>query len=212
VATIVRKYYTPSGIVERVSEIQYACTSHHSMVVKLRQIYPGPAEAEMYTHVTDFDKGEQIYLDPVTKSVTTMSYSQQEQASFLRGSWDETCPKPSDGETVIKDEGAVMFGYRVLRLTTRFTPDWTAERWMAPDLECFALKEIHTSKGTHNDSLVTAITEGEPAIELFQTPQDYVERSPLEVESRHKDATGNALWGPALAKRRDARYQTRKVQ
>jgi hypothetical protein len=213
VASSSKRYYAQSGDLGIEAEIEYARTSHRSTVVRQRHVYPDPAISETTSHINDFDKERQVFLEPLTKSVMTMSYPQREQLSLLHGSWEETCPKATDDNTKISDDGTVLLGYHVLHLVTRSTPDWTTERWMAPELECFSLRELNSRGGARNELVVTSLTEGEPPMELFQIPADYVERSPREFESLYRDVTGRpSPWGPTFTNRLDDQYQKRRIR
>ena len=205
VATISKKYYDPSGALSVLEEIQYVRTARRTTMVRPRQIYP--RDKPLLAELIDNDHEAKLFLEPVTRSVTSIQYARSDQNKFMAGAWEETCPK-DDKDIIVLPDSAVFFGYSTLHVVKKWNSNWTTERWMAPALECFSLKEIDTLTGARDVITVTSIQEGEPSIDILRTPEGYTERSPVEVESRYTTATGvRSLWGKSLVARLDAEYR-----
>ena len=86
------------------------------------------------------------------------------------------------------------------------------ERWMIPELDCFSVKEIYSSSGARNVTVVESLQEGEPDRSLMAVSPDYTERSPAAVEDLREKATGEGAFGRGLVGRVEKDYQRRKLQ
>jgi hypothetical protein len=205
VATISKVYYDPSGALSVREEIRYARTASRTTAITPRQTYP--LDRPMLAQILDNDREAELFLEPVTRSVTSIPYSRSDQNGFIAGVWEETCPK-DDKEMTVLPGGPVLFGYSTLHVVKKWNSNRTTERWMAPELECFSLKEVDILSAARDEIAVTSIQEGEPSIDLLRPPAGYTERSPAEVESLYKATTGaRSLWGETLARRLEAQYR-----
>lgn len=95
------------------------------------------------------------------------------------------------------------------------------EEWLAPALNCYALKRTVFRGSTEADLYLSnldeafQVTVGEPVSSLFEKPSAYVERSPLqkreEFNRRYPETVCSSLPvlpGPNLQKRRRTIPQT----
>ncbi len=75
-----------------------------------------------------------------------------------------------------------MLGHDVRRVNLS-DRRWGTFVWVAPDLGCLELRRSAKAPGgAHNEFEVTELQLGDPSDALFQTPGDYVERSPADIE------------------------------
>jgi hypothetical protein len=79
------------------------------------------------------------------------------------------------------------------------------DRWEAPTLNCFALRQIDAAtvippqKGPHNVEEATSVVLGEPDATLFFVPQNFLERSPSERHAEFERLYGVAAPTPPAA-------------
>jgi hypothetical protein len=145
----------------------------------------------------------QITLESFTRSSMTRKLSKEKLDSRL--SDEPFC----DGlaKAARRKAGAdsqTVLGYRVFPVREK-NRDWISEKWVAPVLDCYPLKEtvqFLDSSGQedgHNLTMVKTVKEGEPSSELFLVPGDYTERSPAEVEKIYASKyPGHELYGKML--------------
>jgi hypothetical protein len=84
---------------------------------------------------------------------------------------------------------------------------------LAPKLNCFAIKEIDTrDDGARTETEVVELARGTPSESLFAIPDDYVERSPKEMEALYKQKYNEGFYGGAGAQTLETRYQKLRSQ
>lgn len=187
--------FTASGTFSRTKLKTYARFGDGTVMFSIRQTIP---EAELITmQILDPNKDARIFVDEVTKSVTTIKPPKAVFSEMMSELSSEGCPSGVDLSKLPESE-------EILGVKTRYyvdeTPAITDERWIVPDLNCIILKEIQTSHelgGAHNEMMATSITFGEPPARLRTIPPFFAERAPKQVQSLHLAATGHERWGPA---------------
>ena len=199
-------YYHPSGKLAMTIWTQYDRYSDHSLVLHQQQRYPMPVE--LLSQILDRRTEREIYLDPQTRSATTMTSSRAQQESATSGSWEESCPVEDMANA---SPGGVFFGHQTLRITKQWAPTSTTERWMIPELDCFTVKEIYSSGGARTEKVVESLQEGEPDRLSAAVPADYAERSPVAVDHLLMQAGGKAAFGSTWGAKLEREYQRRKV-
>jgi hypothetical protein len=121
----------------------------------------------------------------------------------------ESCPDGIDLAALPR--GNDYFGHKTLHYVEQVDPNSIDDRWIVPDLECFAVTATVTFKGARNVSQANSFQEGEPPGDLKAPPSDYVERSPRAVEALHiKQSKGRSFVGDTIAKRWEAAYLRRR--
>jgi hypothetical protein len=126
--------------------------------------------------VHDRTSGTKTALDEATRSKTTYHRLR------LRG-FEETYLIPESG---ISDEGELMLGKRVVRVTQKNRTSLVT-RWLAPDLDYFQLRAeiaLYDGEGAVRARTIrqaVEIIQGAPDPALFAIPESYFERSPSEV-------------------------------
>jgi hypothetical protein len=206
----VTNYYDPSGRLSATIESQYARYGDHSLVVHQQQRYPN--ERDLLSQILDRQAEREIYLDPRTRSVVTMTFPRAKQESLTSGSWEESCPTEDMANAT---PGGVYFDYQTLHITKHWIakdPTDATERWMIPELDCFTVKEIYRSSGARTEEIVESLEAGEPDRTLAAVPADYTERSPAAVDDLCSKATGSPAFGYAWGKKMEREYQLRKAQ
>ncbi len=190
--------------------LEYARYGDHTLVLHQLRRYPAPEE--LLSQILDRQTEREIYLDPRTRSVTTMSFPRAKQEALTSHHEAESC-RAEDIANASPD--GVFFGHQTLHVTEQWgpasAPD-TTERWIIPELDCFTVKEIYRSGGARNEMVVESLQEGEPDRSLAAVPAEYTERSPAEVDNLLKKATGKPAFGYAWGARMERDYQRRKVQ
>ena len=146
-----------------------------------REVHKGVA-FEM-RELVDIAKKTRTVVDEASESKTSYALSDGYVSRV-----SPTCEVPS-GAVV-----STVLGYQTYRLIedTRFPPNLikSAERWVAPELNCFALRQrvckVHVEGAVApcNTREATSIVAGEPDTALFEVPSKYVERSPSQ---RHQE-------------------------
>lgn len=148
-------------------------------------------------------------LEPFIRSVSTYYLSHAEVTQRLES---EACPGDIDSLT----EHAMILGYEVVELKEKHdfhAGDYvTVEKWVAPDLACFALSRIERlSSGPWNEETVTSLTIGEPPESMFEVPSGYVERSPGEAAAAYAAEFGHSLVSGVVASAADTRYYNHRA-
>jgi hypothetical protein len=148
----------------------------------LSQNLPKPGNrgvAEMRT-IIDLGKREEIAVDGLTESVSTVPISSQHVELYRKG---DTCT------TDDPQARSVLLGYEVVRTVEdriRPTRVLRIEKWLAPALNCFPLKQVLSLGKTTADLYaasikeVTQVTLREPPPSLFEPPAGYQERYPSQ--------------------------------
>jgi len=199
-------FYDPSGRLAFVTALQYVRYSDHSEVWAGQDVYPKTREG--LTHIVNRQTEREISFDPLTKSVITMHFTRAEQQN-ASGAWEASCPVEDMANA---SPGGVFFGHQTLHIVRQWGGTDVTERWMIPELDCFSVKEIFTSSGARNVTVVESLQEGEPDRSLMAVSPDYTERSPAAVEDLREKATGEWAFGRGLVGRVEKDYQRRKLQ
>jgi hypothetical protein len=154
----------------------------------------------------DLGRAESLDLEPFTRSVTTLHYSLDELGELKDRLQAKGCPADMDK----LGEHTKMLGHEVVRIRESHSTHLgteTDDKWVAPDLGCFALAETATFAGPRNVTTVTSLTEGEPPLAMFAVPSDYVERSPSQLSAEWTARFGHKYWGEDnITTRMDKRY------
>jgi hypothetical protein len=161
--------------------------------------------------IWDVPSRKNIMLEPFTKSAMTQLRSPKEIADFL--SSEKAC---SDAILSANSDRSTeqLLDHAVVRVEEASDILHTVS-WVAPDLDCFPLRQtvaLLDSKhlGLHHDTIVTKIEIGEPPSSMFDVPQDYTERSPLEIQTEYaRKSGGRQFWGTTAD---DAERQYRQHQ
>ena len=170
--------------------------------------------------VTLLNERRQVMVDPSTESNTTYpltAYSVQKQSQ-----------RPACEPAAALEKGTIL-GYTVYRFSReddykQSLVKW--DEWLAPDLNCMALRSISegiiaaSGKPLGRQTVeVTRIVLGDPSAELFAIPPTYTERSPSEVfrEVDRRRAAGVgpkacASCDPSTNQKLDRVYHTARQQ
>lgn len=94
-------------------------------------------------------------------------------------------------------------------LVTASNEGGTEVRWIAPALDCYALRSVfRTPAGEHDDFEVMSVQEVDPPIELFEVPSGYVERSPKAIQALYPEQIPGALVYPkGLVEKLERQYR-----
>jgi hypothetical protein len=176
-ATLVERRFSPTGVQIYEEQLIRAVGTTGTVEI-IRRLDPLGHWVEMKS-IVDFRRQERIVIDPITESRTTY-LKVGNRYPFREALQTSDC----SGDPTVETD--VIAGYRVMRVLKPWRPDepeskW--ERWFAPELGCFALKETIThSGGTPSTTReVIFVLRGEPPSSLFEVPSNYTERSPSEV-------------------------------
>ncbi len=189
----------------QATDIVYARRSDGSYMRSFSTTAPN-GESGRAVEISDLRRRQFSFLEPFTKSVAT--YHLTDSAIDKRRAEQNECEEPAGD---MKGSKAVMLGHDVRGMVRR-TDAETTERWVAPDLGCFALRaSITFPQGARNEERVLALMEQEPPPELFQIPSDYTERSPAEIEVLYGARyPGHALWGKKMVEVLEERYKNHR--
>ena len=102
-----------------------------------------------------------------------------------------------------------MLGVHVIEVERKLTDGLTVRRWVAPELQCFALLDLLVEKGevrTKNE--VLSIQFGEPDPAAFRVPAGYKIVDPLQFEDLWKQRTnGRDGFGDEGAQKLQREYE-----
>jgi hypothetical protein len=199
-------YYDPSGRLSSIIAVQYVRYSDHSLVVHQQMRYP--EKVDLLTQILDRQSEREIYLDPRTRSATTMSLPRARQESMTSGNAAESCLSEDIAKAT---PDGVYFGHQTLHLTENWPGGEATERWMIPELDCFPVKAIARLGLARTEEVVESLQEGEPDRSATAVPADYAERPPAAVDDLVKKAAGQPAFGYAWGARMEKEYQRRKV-
>jgi hypothetical protein len=133
-------------------------------------------------------------LEVLSNSKSTFPMNDTEVKKFT-GAPDKSCATFADAKMKVVvtpvPEPSSLLGYSVIKVTLSVTEtsdrSMSVERWLSPELDCEALREVATmilkrdgSKYVTTKEVVSLLI-GEPEQGLFEIPTDAVERSPSEV-------------------------------
>jgi hypothetical protein len=167
----------------------------------------------------DWAARTEIRTNGPTQSKTTYGFTQDQMTRLA--SLHVKCTQ------VDKPERAVMLGVNVVRWkeeASRQEPDGSlntrhVDAWQAPELGCFAIRELHTSlingsPAAYSLREATALKPGEPDPRLFEIAADAVERSPSEVQVEYQRMFGKELThaSPEMLRRFDEAYARNRLR
>src|SRR5580693_8166171 len=148
---------------------------------------PDKSQIGLLVYILDVKSSREIQLEPFTKSIMTFYLSPSELAERL-GS--KRCP----GSITQLTEHSKMLNYDVVRGKDEYKKS-TADKWLAPYLSCFTLKEVYsTTDGAWNEKTAVSLTEGEPQASMFEIPSDYIERSPSQIADVWTVVFPSSIW------------------
>jgi len=137
---------------------------------------PGNRGTAEIRHINDLSKGEEIVVDGLTDSVSTLPIPRKGVEMHTKA---PTCVTEDP-----RMRGS-MLGYDVVHVVeerARTGRTIRVEKWLAPTLNCFPLKQIFYIGNTAADLYaanvkeVTQVSIGEPPSSLFEKPVGYTER------------------------------------
>lgn len=161
---------------------------------KVRRRMTPDGRAYTVRMVADTRRRVTFSTDDLTRSVTTAPFEDAQRSQ-----------KPVSCVADSPEQVSQILDFRVLKSTSKTTsqPDGESfyhERWIAPDLNCLALKAIHyRSKGAGKFAVatlteVTSITLGEPEPSLFEQPApEYAEKPPSQVLTEMQALKGTPI-------------------
>jgi hypothetical protein len=184
-AVMVQRHYMPGAVEpDHIENYIHAVRSDGSWVNVFDRQLANHEWGEVRV-VLDVPSRKRVIIDPSTESL--VSYPLSENGVRIRVTSPASClSKANSGR-------ATLMGYDVLKVSDDFPANGDeirrSERWLAPGLDCFAVKETNTYGSasalnrTTRDALY--ITIGEPDPKLYQIPANYTERSPSELSAEH---------------------------
>jgi hypothetical protein len=200
-AAIVITHYWPDGtgrVALRSTWNYYRFTDGSYAQRNFRELEPD--EGPGMDKVVDLRMRQELFLEPITKSVITLKYPPGEQLNEMEGAWEENCPGEDDS-LESSEAGGIFFGYPTVHVVKNFDSTWREERWMIRELRCFSVKEIDVAGAAKNEHETMSLVLGEPPRSVLSAPAGYVERSPAEAAKAYAMAKGgDQLFGGALSK------------
>ncbi len=102
-----------------------------------------------------------------------------------------------------------MLGVHVIEVERKLTDQLTVRRWVAPDLQCFALLDLLIEKGeVRTKKEVLSIQFGEPDPAAFRAPAGYKIVDPLQFEDLWKQKyNGRDAFGQKGAQKLQREYE-----
>lgn len=200
-----QKLYFPKqqDIPPAVGDRVFAIKANGSMALRLREL---EGDSGGVTAVLDRSNGYVLDIDHDTRSVSSLQTTATTFAEWL-SSLHPGCATLEKRGQGIPDGPRELLGIPVKGLREKLK-DGTYERLVAPEIDCFPLREIFFfSNGARNETSTTSVKIGGPDEALFAVPSDYVERSPVEVETLYEQKHGGRQkWPPKVLEDVQARY------
>ena len=198
-ATVHRLQYRANGSLAHEEAYTVAYRSNGSKVSDFHRTLPNGQTVEI-KEIVDVSGGRQVTVDYATQSVSTYAI-QPGYLPVLKRRMSSCAGGVSGPETIL--------GYPVVLVHAGHTYGNGAsnvhDRWEAPSLNCFALRQIDAmtalppNKAPHNEEEVTNIALGEPDSSLFSVPENFVERSPSQRHAEFERLYGAAAPTPPVA-------------
>jgi hypothetical protein len=205
IATYTLMYYAADGTLFRSTSSSFARRSDGSTYLQIADLYP-IAGKHAITEIIDTSNGTHVIVDPATQSKTTFHIGITEAQELAYGDEGDACP----ADLNLAQKADPMFGYTTVHYTGQFEHAGKREKWVIPELRCFPALEIITPSGAkspHNEQRLTSLNVGPLAATLFSPPPDFVERSPMAVETLHMQTfQGEPFLGTNIAKGLDQQY------
>ncbi len=209
-AQMTKSYYSGNGTLVRRTTKIYARYGNRKTAYEVTEVYP--KQTPKLIDIVDVPAGEEIVLDPVTKSKSTFYYTPDHLRRIFLESSSESCPSNvSDLE-----QAGIFFGYPTRHEIDHLSPTWTEEAWLIPELNCLAVKQIdylsaNGKVAARNEEVVTSLVMGDPAPDVLPNPDDYTEMTPEDMENEvARLYPGQVFWGPTMLKRMEKEYQARR--
>ncbi|HLJ14172.1 MAG TPA: hypothetical protein VKV15_06720 [Bryobacteraceae bacterium] len=162
--------------------------------------------------VRDLSAKRDFTADELTRSITS--------APLLPALAASAAQKLSACKVDVPGASSQILGYKVLQSTSPTSTRIGGEilydiSWVAPDLDCFALKVV-TYRQLPGKPLMAAtvkrvrsVVPGEPDPSLFAAPAGYIERPPSEVMRMSSEMLGKAPPPLSTSTRLDGIYSSR---
>ena len=160
--------------------------------------------------IFDTSRRQSISLDPLTQSLLTYDLPSQE-VEYLSAP-GSNCQERNPYLETANEPRAKVLGFEVVHL--RGKPpgaEFYVNRWSAPALNCFVIREELTSSEFKQVRSTVSIQLGEPDPSLFDVPGNYVERSPSEIMALVA-AQRDGRVDPHAASQLDSIYWNRKAR
>lgn len=184
----------------------YARRSDGSFAYHYTAMAPNGSPTElMMKSFSDLRLRKQAILEPFTRSAVVFQMNEREVRNQQR--LQNGCHAiPAADLKRDSVPGPTMLGFEVVRII-RKTESETTESWVAPELNCYPLQEnITFSGGAHNEAKVMKIDAGEPPQVFFEVPDEFVKRSPLQLDAEYKIKFGHGFWGERAMGNTQKRY------
>lgn len=174
-----------SGVQKSVSHVMIARRRDGSKV-RLYDSESPAGEMAQAGNIWDLRTRREVTLEPFTKSSMTF-YLSDKRVEFYRKRESLECV---DLAGTAEGSTKRMMGVDVIRIVDN-SAGFKIDSWVAPSLGCLILQEtaIHPS-GSRNETVVTQLNLVHPPDALFDTPLDFTERPPQEMENLYRQEFG----------------------
>jgi hypothetical protein len=206
-----RLFKYPSGEFAMSLDETIAIRSDGSFA-KIRERADNTGQPYTIRGVTDLAAKKDFTADGLTRSITSGPVQAAVAASAAR--------KPSACKVDVPGESSQLLGYKVLKSTSPTITRIGGEirynvSWVAPDLDCYALKTVTYRQLPGKPLMAATVTQvlrvvpGEPDQSLFAAPAGYKERSPSMVLKTRSEMLGKPAPAPSTATLLDKIYDSR---
>ncbi|MGH9747459.1 MAG: hypothetical protein ACRD59_15295 [Candidatus Acidiferrales bacterium] len=188
-AHLVEKHYATLNALQpaATNEISVGRRRDGSEVEIISVHSPNKGQIGSLVYILDVASSREIQLEPFTKSIMTFYLSPSELAARLSS-------KRCSGNVAQSTDRSKMMNYDVVISKNEYRKG-TADKWLAPYLSCFTLKEVYSSAdGAWNEKIADSLTEGEPQASMFEIPSDYIERSPSQIADAWTVVFPGSMW------------------
>ena len=168
---------------------------------------PAQKPVVFFSYRLNVPRRQYISAEPFTKTACGYYIPDDRELQRMRDSYG-ACEHLHDGQWRLLGRSRVL-GYKVYQAVTLLDCHFRPTEWVAPDLQCFALKSTDFVDGFPRErDEVSSLDFKEPDPSLFEPPAGYELLSPLEQEKRYQAMfTGAVFVGTPGINNLERQYQ-----
>lgn len=162
-----------------------------------------------FSYALNATKRQYIIAESFTKAAVVKPVVDDKEFKELASAYG-TCENLSDG-TWKEMSQSTLLGFDVIEVEVEHTERSLVKSWVAPALQCFALRHVEFIDGNLRQKWeIGSLQQKEPDPSMFGPPEGYELVTPIELEKRYQAMfPGSELYG-RFAATMEERYQRAK--
>ncbi len=160
-----------------------------------------------FRYTLDVKNRRYIFAESFVHAAVVRPVVDAKELQTLRGAYG-TCEVANDGSR--KQLGrSTLLGMEVLEVEVERTERSIILEWVAPGLQCFALKRTEVLDGNLRVRIeAVSVQTGEPDSSAFESPAGFARVSPLEMEDLYRAKfPGREMYGSQIGRRLEEEYR-----